>query len=39
VSVDTKALLADHPELKEQYEIQKSGHRMMLDKAKREIVE
>ena len=39
VKVDVDALLADHPELREQYEVQKTGHRMMLDKQKREIVE
>jgi putative phage-type endonuclease len=39
VKVDTAALLAAHPELEQEFEVQKPGHRMMLDKAKKELVE
>jgi putative phage-type endonuclease len=39
VKVDVDALLKDHPELETEYEVQKPGHRMMLDKAKKELVE
>jgi predicted phage-related endonuclease len=39
VKVDVDAMLDAHPDLREQYEVQKPGHRTMLDKAKNELVE